>query len=885
MQAVGVGGRTWWWLVASALTFGACGSDDSKPAAPSAGAAGETENAGAGASDAADGGQAGDAKPGAGRGGRASSGGRSGQAGTRSSTSAGQAGEDNTAGDFGSAGDAAAPGQAGAGGDQGSGGDGGSGGVPGTGGMAGGGSGGALAGAGEGGEAGEGTPPNGCGPEDPCPYFLDDFEHCSASGWLLQGDWRCGIPAEDRPEARSGSRVLATKLEGNYSPDQAYAVAVAATPPIDLSGAHQPVLEFYAWLMAEANWDGFNVKVEVSGSRIQPLATDPAYAWTIAGQEAWSSDLSFAGYQRYLVDLSGFVGETIRVILSFRSDASIEFPGVVVDDLSVFEASQLPPDFESPAVPRCTPGSGRCLEATPQLCAATRTWSTAEECPFVCTDGGVCAGECRAGQARCTGAGVRQLCAETGFFEDAETCLDGCEGSLCNGDTFAESFEAECPPAGWALALDWQCGVPEVVGPPAARTGRHVIATQIAGLYHDNLKFELAHAQMPPLDLGGMSDPRLEFWAYVDTEVGRDGFNVWISTESEPEFRLLTQVSPAYDGIVPSATYSAAWSGDHASEGYRRFVADLSAFTGQTVTVRFGFSSDFNVPRPGVYIDDVKLREAAYYPLSIPAVPALLAGTGAPFNLELEREGGSHFARWSIVSGTNADWLSIDPSTGRLSGTAGPDNVGDVRVKVEVTEPSLPANRAEREIVFRVRPSIPMSEFAIDFEDSCAEDWELGGNWECGVPAPLAAALLGPDAAYSGTRCLATRIDAPYDNNQTWEVARALLPPIDLSGATQPKLSFRMWLATESYWDGVRLEVSGNGGDFVPLATVTPAYDVAISGIWPAWSGRKSANGWAPYTADLSAYAGQVVFLRFTFQSDVAVVYAGAYIDALTISE
>ena len=51
----------------------------------------------------------------------------------------------------------------------------------------------------------------------------------------------------------------------------------------------------------------------------------------------------------------------------------------------------------------------------------------------------------------------------------------------------------------------------------------------------------------------------------------------------------------------------------------------------------------------------------------------------------------------------------------------------------------------------------------------------------------------------------------------------------------------------------------------------------------PAWGGHESALGWQLVQADLSAYAGQSIQLRFAFKSDASTVYPGVYIDDLLI--
>ncbi len=170
--------------------------------------------------------------------------------------------------------------------------------------------------------------------------------------------------------------------------------------------------------------------------------------------------------------------------------------------------------------------------------------------------------------------------------------------------------------------------------------------------------------------------------------------------------------------------------------------------------------------------------------------------------------------------------------------------------------------------------------WAEDFEQGCPSGWSLLADWQCGVP------ISGPSAAYSGLNCLATRLDGTYDNNQAWSTTTATSPQIDLSTASTPLLSFRAWVYTEgSVYDGFNLKISTDGGTtFSLLNAVNPPYSITTNGE-PAWGGNLSAFGWQEFTADLSAYVGQVVYLQLAFRSDASIVYPGVYVDDFVITD
>ncbi len=162
----------------------------------------------------------------------------------------------------------------------------------------------------------------------------------------------------------------------------------------------------------------------------------------------------------------------------------------------------------------------------------------------------------------------------------------------------------------------------------------------------------------------------------------------------------------------------------------------------------------------------------------------------------------------------------------------------------------------------------------------CPSGWTFGGDWECGSPT------FGPTAPHSGSGVIATVLDGVYSVNQSYTTTVADSPPIDLTTATSPKLSFWAWTHTEGgSFDGWNVKVSTNGGtSFTTVSTVTPAYPLTVGG-QPAFGGDHSDDGWQNYQVDLSAYAGQTVILRFAFRSDGASVYPGVYIDDLFVAE
>ncbi len=494
-------------------------------------------------------------------------------------------------------------------------------------------------------------------------------------------------------------------------------------------------------------------------------------------------------------------------------------------------------------------------------------------------DDGCQVGACNAADGLCypTPAADGTACNDHDACTEADQCLAGeCGGAPVVGCQTLLQTSFETCPSGWTLGSDWQCGTPTNVGPLTAHTGQGVIATQLAGPYSVNQTFATAFADSPPIDLSLATNPTVSFWVWYHTEGGTfDGWNLQISTNEGQSFNIVTTVTPAYSLTIAG---NPAWGGDRSADGWSRFDADLISYVGHQVILRFAFRSDGASVFPGLYVDDLVVAEPAQNPLTIVATSPLPdAYSGADYSAQLVRAGGTTDAVWNILpGGLNTAWLAIDPATGELGGTPAAEEIGPARLTVHVEEPTLPSNFDEATFTLVVNPVA----FITRFEGACPDGWTLSGDWQCGSPTGV-----GPATAFSGTQCLATQLGSTYNDLQTWSSTTATSPDIDLTSALAPiLLTFRMWIDTEgATYDGVNLRVSDDGGaQYSIVSTVTPTYPLTIAGV-PAWGGHQSGLGWQLVQADLSAYAGRTIRLRFAFQSDSSGAFPGVYIDDVRV--
>ena len=108
---------------------------------------------------------------------------------------------------------------------------------------------------------------------------------------------------------------------------------------------------------------------------------------------------------------------------------------------------------------------------------------------------------------------------------------------------------------------------------------------------------------------------------------------------------------------------------------------------------------------------------------------------------------------------------------------------------------------------------------------------------------------------------------------------------IDLRDAEKATLRFKTWYAIEDGWDYGYVAVSTDQGEtWTALrGTQTTGYNPVDAAYGPGYTGE--SGGWIQEEADLSAYAGENVLLRFEYITDDATNQTGLAIDDIEIPE
>ncbi|SEA35473.1 immune inhibitor A domain-containing protein [Microbulbifer marinus] len=178
-----------------------------------------------------------------------------------------------------------------------------------------------------------------------------------------------------------------------------------------------------------------------------------------------------------------------------------------------------------------------------------------------------------------------------------------------------------------------------------------------------------------------------------------------------------------------------------------------------------------------------------------------------------------------------------------------------------------------------------------------------GGNWLHGatvaledIPAEGLEALLD-EAVHKGTNNDAVRIDLPQKRNDITVPASGeyayysgkgnrlnnyMLVPVDLSQASNAKVTFKAWYDIEQDWDYAFVATySANGLISIPGNITT---DTNPNGSSPGHGITGTSGGWVDAEFDLSAYAGQQFYLVLYYWTDAAVANPGFFADDIEIT-
>ena len=428
----------------------------------------------------------------------------------------------------------------------------------------------------------------------------------------------------------------------------------------------------------------------------------------------------------------------------------------------------------------------------------------------------------------------------------------------------------------------WEWGQPTAPdGPPAAHSGVNVWGTVLAGDYPSNACWTL------DLDLGLTVDEptaSLRCWMWYDTETNYDGCQFHVSVDGGANWILVTpEGGYPQSGFTTNAclgTTTDYWGGN--SGGWILVSLPLGAFENQVPIFRFWFGSDPSVTYPGVFIDDIELF----------GVVGTNDGPPQPVtNLQAQVVDHDVTLTWldptqdvignPIVVDSVQIWLgAVD--TGTRLGAVG---AGVQTFVHQDAQDGLaiyvlrPYNNGSAGGTTSVNAIVGNPYYVQDFETDGGA-WVADGGWEWGQPTD-------PDGptAHSGINVWGTVLAGDYANNACYNLT--LSPGVAVSSANAT-VEFWRWYDTEANFDGCNFNVSVDGGTTWEVVTPLNGYpgstntSNSCNPSEPAWTDH-NGDSWVYDVIPIGQYIGATPQFRFTFGSDISIVYPGFFFDDMTI--
>jgi hypothetical protein len=122
-------------------------------------------------------------------------------------------------------------------------------------------------------------------------------------------------------------------------------------------------------------------------------------------------------------------------------------------------------------------------------------------------------------------------------------------------------------------------------------------------------------------------------------------------------------------------------------------------------------------------------------------------------------------------------------------------------------------------------------------------------------------------------------------SNRGDESVSTLTRAFDLRAVSTATLTYAAWWDIEENYDYAYLEVSTDGGQSWTILRAPGTTDANPYGANFGWGYTGQSGGWVQEEVDLSAYAGQQVWLRFEYITDAMLNKNGLLVDDLRVPE
>ncbi len=463
-------------------------------------------------------------------------------------------------------------------------------------------------------------------------------------------DWEWGVPASGPGNARSGAKLWATDLNGNYNQNYSW----LRTPEMFLSAADSAMFYFWMWYDSDFNIDGLNLYIgssdnfsgsfwygstnryydEIPGSYINPVYTGNFYiTWTSNNQDGWTGNgRSWVLYRVNVTEYKDNDSLEILMRLADNSGTAGNLSGFYVDDIRV-------DTFMRIAGPTTAPSgtdSGYIDSSYMYISEAIGS----HEYQFDWGDGTLSGWNVNPNQYH-TWSEVGTYYVRSRIRDTSDTTLVSfwsppLIAKMVKPQTvYYWGFEEDNGGYDNRGSGDWEWGIPQN-GPSCARTGEMVWATDLDGIYNTNASWCLSNN----INVSYADSAVMYFWMWYESDWNVDGVALMISSDSLSGYPgtwlydgtywdtiPANLLNPVYTGTFyfswRSCTQS-GWTGPSTMWTLYSFnITPYSTFEDLNVLWRLADNSGTGGNLSGFYIDDVRVDTSMF-----PVYGPLLAPTG-----------------------------------------------------------------------------------------------------------------------------------------------------------------------------------------------------------------------------------------------------------------
>ena len=744
--------------------------------------------------------------------------------------------------------------------------------------------------------------------------YLENFD-LSPGGWtstsLSGSDFEHGSPTIlGATGANSAPYCWGADLDSNY---QMNSHSYLTSPKFYLSTLSEPYLTFFQHRFLTI-YDGMYVEYSTNDTNWNLLGSYNsihAYNWYNVNNSNITGGPVFYGLSSW--NYSGFdlsslgVNDSIRIRFAFKSRPTLNgfTPGVFIDDVSIFEKSQIPIDVSITAIisPSTYPNTTTNYPISVIIQNNSNLYIDTVISQYSID------GVSSTSQALAVGLFPNQTdtftIGNTTFLPGNQTLcgsiylqndIDTTNNQFCM-NIIAPTFhtlpyyeEFEFGNGSWFQTSDtltfWEYGTPNFGLTNAAHSGVNCWDINLNTGYS---YFANSILYTPLFDLTGIPLSKISFWLNYNSEKYFDGTRIEYTNDDGITWQLLGNLNDSlaqnwYNISSISSSTLPAWQSS--SGGWKKSQYTLYQLQGySSVRFRFVFTSDGAFNTDGISIDDFYIEavpnfDARLISISTPSNNYVQGTVTAPITFSIKNEGLSNITSIYYEYYVNGVFQTSTTSSVLIL----------PRDTIEVTLPGFILNQTNTLICGKV---ILLNDGDSTNNESCktldtlmlySPTWSdnfnganLGWytenygdsytNWQFGTPNYGTT-----NNAHSGIKCWDINLSSAYG----WNAHTVLYSPeFDLTGISACKISFWLNYKTESGWDGTRIEYSINHGDtWQVMGSLNDPIsfnwynDSAInSSLLPAWTNISS--GWEKSSYVLYQAIGQSSLrIRFIFTSD-----------------